>query len=109
MGVSVANPLSSGSQLVLGSLIGVLVFHEWTRPMQFVVGSLALLLLIVGFYFSSKQDDANAQVNHLHNFSKGFRALTYSTIGYVMYAVLFNNIMKFEVLSVILPMAVGMV
>lgn len=28
MGVSVANPLSSGSQLVLGSLIGVLVFHE---------------------------------------------------------------------------------
>lgn len=26
-----------------------------------------------------------------------------------MYAVLFNNIMKFEVLSVILPMAVGMV
>lgn len=51
MGVSVANPLSSGSQLVLGSLIGVLVFHEWTRPMQFVVGSLALLLLIVGFTF----------------------------------------------------------
>ncbi|VHM07854.1 RhaT/GlcU family sugar-proton symporter [Streptococcus pyogenes] len=109
MGVSVANPLSSGSQLVLGSLIGVLVFHEWTRPMQFVVGSLALLLLIIGFYFSSKQDDANGQVTHLHNFSKGFRALTYSTIGYVMYAVLFNNIMKFEVLSVILPMAVGMV
>lgn len=109
MGVSVANPLSSGSQLVLGSLIGVLVFHEWTKPMQFVVGSLALLLLIVGFYFSSKQDDANAQVNHLHNFSKGFRALTYSTIGYVMYAVLFNNIMKFDVLSVILPMAFGMV
>lgn len=109
MGVSVANPLSSGSQLVLGSLIGVFVFHEWTKPMQFVVGSLALLLLIVGFYFSSKQDDANAQVNHLHNFSKGFRALTYSTIGYVMYAVLFNNIMKFDVLSVILPMAFGMV
>lgn len=109
MGVSVANPLSSGSQLVLGSLIGVLVFHEWTKPMQFVVGSLALLLLIVGFYFSSKQDDANAQVNHLRNFSKGFRALTYSTIGYVMYAVLFNNIMKFDVLSVILPMAFGMV
>ncbi|HEL0442281.1 TPA: GRP family sugar transporter [Streptococcus equi subsp. zooepidemicus] len=109
MGVSVANPLSSGSQLVLGSLIGVLVFHEWTKPIQFVVGTIALLLLIVGFYFSSKQDETNAASNQLHDFSKGFRALTYSTIGYVMYAVLFNNIMKFDVLSVILPMAVGMV
>lgn len=109
MGVSVANPLSSGSQLVLGSLIGVLVFHEWTKPIQFVVGTIALLLLIVGFYFSSKQDETNAASNQLHDFSKGFRALTYSTTGYVMYAVLFNNIMKFDVLSVILPMAVGMV
>ncbi|KGR72508.1 GRP family sugar transporter [Streptococcus phocae subsp. phocae] len=109
MGVSVANPLSSGSQLVLGSLIGVLVFHEWTKPVQFVIGTLAILLLIVGFYFSSKQDSSEERNNHLPHFSKGFVSLTYSTIGYVMYAVLFNNIMKFDVLSVILPMAVGMV
>ena len=30
MRVSVASPLSSGSQLVIGGLMGVFAFHEWT-------------------------------------------------------------------------------
>ena len=43
------------------------------------------------------------------DFGKGFRALTYSTVGYLSYTILFNNIMKFDALAVIFPMAVGMV
>lgn len=110
MGVSVANPLSSGSQLVLGSLIGVFAFHEWTRPFQFIFGSIALVLLIIGFYFSSKKDSHLQEEKHqLSEYTKGFQSLTYSTIGYVSYVVLFNNIMKFDFLSVLLPMAFGMV
>ncbi|MGT2887843.1 GRP family sugar transporter [Streptococcus didelphis] len=109
MGVSVGNPLSSGFQLILGSLIGVLVFHEWTKSYQFILGTTALILLIIGFYFSSKQDHDNNEKHQLYQYSKGFRALTYSTIGYVSYVVLFNNIMKFDLISVLLPMAVGMV
>lgn len=108
MGVSVANPLSSGSQLVLGSLIGVFIFGEWKHSYQFILGTVALILLIVGFYFSSKKDQTN-QKSELHNYNKGFKALTYSTIGYVSYVVLFNNIMKFDMISVLLPMAIGMV
>ena len=109
MGVSVANPLSSGAQLVVGSLIGALAFHEWTKPIQFVLGLIALVLLVIGFYFSSKQDNSEkAADSGLLDFSKGFRALAYSTVGYISYTVLFNNIMKFDALAVILPMAVGM-
>ncbi|MET3643509.1 GRP family sugar transporter [Streptococcus gallinaceus] len=110
VGVSIAGPLSSGAQLVLGSLVGAFLFHEWTKPMQFVLGMSALALLVIGFYFSSKQDQSDDnQVGRSVDLPKGFRALAYSTVGYVSYAVLFNNIMKFEALAVILPMAIGMV
>ncbi|MCP1638369.1 glucose uptake protein [Streptococcus gallinaceus] len=110
VGVSIAGPLSSGAQLVLGSLVGAFLFHEWTKPMQFVLGMSALALLVIGFYFSSKQDQSDDnQVGRSVDLPKGFRALAYSTVGYVSYAVLFNNIMKFEALAVIFPMAIGMV
>lgn len=109
MGVSVANPLSSGSQLVLGSLIGVIAFGEWTSSFQFILGSIALLLLVIGFYFSSKQDSIYSEKKVIRDYTKGFRSLTYSTLGYVSYVVLFNNIMKFDLISVLLPMAIGMV
>lgn len=110
MGVSVANPLSGGSQLVTGSLIGALIFGEWTQTIQFVLGIIALISLIVGFYFSSKVDpDKPADNRSDLNFPKGFQALAYSTFGYVSYTVLFNNIMKFDALAALLPMAVGMI
>ncbi|WP_394404820.1 GRP family sugar transporter [Streptococcus sp. 20-1249] len=110
VGVSIAGPLSSGAQLVLGSLVGAFLFHEWTKPIQFILGMIALVLLVVGFYFSSKQDQDGAhQMERSIDLPKGFRALAYSTVGYISYAVLFNNIMKFEALAVIFPMAIGMV
>lgn len=110
MGVSVANPLSSGSQLVIGSLIGAIIFKEWTTAEQFTLGSIALVSLLVGFYFLSKKDSqSTVNLDLQYDFKKGLVALTYSTFGYLTYAILFNNIMKFDALSVILPMSVGMV
>ena len=110
MGVSVANPLSSGSQLIIGSLIGAFVFGEWTTNRQFLLGSMALMSLSVGFYFLSKKDDpVNLSVNNSYDTRKGLFSLTYSTVGYLSYTILFNNIMHFDALSVILPMSVGMV
>lgn len=109
MGVSVGNPLSSGAQLVFGSLIGAIVFGEWSKPIQYTLGIIALILLVIGFYFTSKRDSDNAEINGMTDFGKGFRALTYSTVGYLSYTILFNNIMKFDALAVIFPMSVGMV
>ena len=109
VGVSVGNPLSSGAQLVFGSLIGAIVFGEWSKPIQYTLGIIALILLVIGFYFTSKRDSDNAETNGMTDFGKGFRALTYSTVGYLSYTILFNNIMKFDALAVIFPMSVGMV
>ena len=109
MGVSVGNPLSSGAQLVFGSLIGAIVFGEWSKPIQYTLGIIALILLVIGFYFTSKRDSDNAETNEMTDFGKGFSALTYSTVGYLSYTILFNNIMKFDALAVIFPMSVGMV
>lgn len=111
MGVSVANPLSSGSQLVVGSLIGVIVFQEWNKSIQFVLGTIALVFLLVGFYFSSKQDKDKVvtTASQERDFTKGFQALAISTLGYVSYTVFFNNIVNLDPLSAILPMSFGMV
>ncbi|PCR98803.1 sugar transporter [Lactococcus fujiensis JCM 16395] len=115
MGVSVASPLSSGFQLVLGGLIGAIVFHEWTQQIQFVLGFLAMLLLMIGFYFSSKQDPENVQKKPASHMTKGLIALSYSTIGYVVYVILLNNLsglwfnIHFDTLTIILPMSIGMI
>lgn len=110
MGVSVANPLSSGFQLVLGSLLGALVFQEWTKPIHFILGFTAIVALIAGFYFTSKQDKDKASdlTGQFYDFTRGIRALVFSTLGYVSYTVLFNNIMQFDAITVILPMSLGM-
>lgn len=87
MGVSVASPLSSGSQLLFGVLLGVFAFHEWTKQIQFIIGFIAMALLVVGFYFSAKRDPENAVVKEGRNYTKGLIALTYSTMD--MFSMLF--------------------
>jgi glucose uptake protein len=114
MGVSVAGPLSSGSQLVIGSLIGVLAFGEWSKPIQFLLGTVALVILVIGFQYSSRKDPNAKAIPQHHDLRKGLRSLAYSTFGYISYTVLFNNLaaiifrVKIDTLTVILPMSVGM-
>ena len=115
MGVSVASPLSSGFQLVLGGLLGALVFHDCTLKIQYILGFTAMILLMIGFYFSSKQDPENTQKNPKHHMIKGLVALTYSTVGYVTYVILLNNLsgpwfnIHFDTLTIIFPMSIGMI
>lgn len=110
MGVSIASPLSAGSQLVIGSLIGAFVFGEWTTSIQFLLGGFAVLSLLTGFYFSSKTDPGRGgEPVQARDKRYGVFALAYSTFGYLSYTILFNNIMRFDALSVLLPMSIGMV
>ncbi len=109
MGVSVANPLSSGAQLLLGSLIGEVVFKEWFETIHFVLGIPALLLLVTGFYFISKKDVTVASDSGPRDYKRGFLALIYSTAGYLSFIILFNNILSVNALVIIFPMAIGMV
>ena len=74
-----------------------------------------MAVLVVGLYFSAKRDPENTVVEEGRNYTRGFTALTYSTLGYVSYVILFNNLavlwfnVHFDTLTIILPMSVGMI
>ena len=76
---------------------------------------ISIAVFVVGFYFSAKRDPKNTVVEEGRNYTRGFTALTYSTLGYVSYVILFNNLavlwfnVHFNTLTIILPMSVGMI
>ena len=57
MGVSVGLPISTGFQLILNTLAGAVFFHEWTKTKDFVLGFIALALLVLGAYLTARKDD----------------------------------------------------
>lgn len=109
LGVSVGLPLSTGMQLIVNTVAGAIFFHEWQTTKQFIFGFLALFLLVVGAYFTAKQDSSAPQDGQkpLQDFNKGFRALIYSTAGYGAYTIIINAT-KLEPLAVIFPQSIGM-
>lgn len=115
IGVSVAGPLSAGSQLVLASLLGVFVFHEWTQNIQYTLGFIAIVALIIGFYFSAKRDPENTITAEKQYYIRGLLCIAYSTLAYVSYVILYNNLsvlwfdIHFDTLTIIFPMSIGMV
>lgn len=110
MGVSVGLPLSTGMQLIVNTIAGAAVFHEWTQTKDVTLGILALALLVLGSYFTVRQDGSAAPKtdNKLLNFNKGFRALLYSTVGYGTYTIIITWA-GLDPLAIILPQSIGMV
>jgi glucose uptake protein len=47
MGVSVGLPISTGFQLILNTVAGAVFFHEWTKTRDYVLGFIALALLVL--------------------------------------------------------------
>ena len=45
IGISKTMPLSTGLQLIGNTLIGAIIFGEWTRGSQYLIGTLALVLI----------------------------------------------------------------
>jgi glucose uptake protein len=105
LGVSKTVPLSTGMQLVATSLVGVIVFKEWTTRNVIIIGIIAIILIIVGVIFTTvrnKEDKDNSRVA-----KKGYVLLLISTAGYLAYVVIVRWF-HLNGWSVILPQAVGM-
>lgn len=45
IGISKTMPLSTGLQLIGNTLIGAIIFGEWTSGSQYLIGTLALVLI----------------------------------------------------------------
>lgn len=109
MGVSVALPMSTGMQLVLNTVAGAVIFHEWTKGMDFLLGPLALAFLVAGSVLTSRRDKQGiAPANKMYDFGRGLRSLLVSTVGFGTYTILITwaNV---DPLAIILPQSVGMV
>ena len=66
------------------------LFHEWTTKRQLSIGSLALIILVIGATLTALHDKKNAAVNAervSEDWNGGARALILSTLGYLGYTV----------------------
>lgn len=115
LGVSKAIPLSTGSQLLFNTLASVIFFHEWQTRDDFVFGSCALALLILGAALTAyKQKQGRNNDVHSSN-SQSFKAylpLVFSTFGFVMYSIIMRYGQVYHDLdsaTMILPQSIGMV
>ncbi|GEP19680.1 GRP family sugar transporter [Pediococcus argentinicus] len=108
IGVSKTVPISTGLQLAGNALAGVLIWHEWTSGHMILVGTIAVITLIVGATLTSLKDKSDKGGSRSdENMSAGVRALAISTAGYIGYTVVirFANV---DAKAVILPQAIGM-
>lgn len=110
MGVSVGLPISTGMQLIVNTIAGAIIFHEWQGSRDFTIGFIALGLLVLGAYLTAKKDDESSigTTNSMLDFNKGFRALIFSTIGYSSYTILIKA-MGLDPVAIIFPQSIGMV
>ena len=109
LGVSVGLPLSTGMQLILNTIAGALFFGEWTQSRDYLLGIIALILLVTGAYLTARQDGEQMPEteNKMLDFPRGFRSLISSTIGYGAYTIIITWA-GIDPLAIILPQSIGM-
>lgn len=84
--VSTTIPISTAMQIIGTALVGVIIFREWEDVNQYILGSIYILLLIIGVCFTSYKEQSNEKLSN-----ELILNLIISTIGFVVYA----TIMKF--------------
>lgn len=105
LGVSTTATISTGMQLVSTTLFGAIAFNEWPTTTTIIMGTIAVILIVIGVIFTSLDDKENAQPPG--QMKKGIVTLIISTFGYFVYVIIIRwyNI---DGWAAILPQAVGM-
>lgn len=106
LGVSRAMPLTSGTQLILTSVIGAFYFNEWPHAWQMGVGFAGIALIIVGTVLTT-YTEAGQETTSKSDIRKGVIITAISSALYVAYATAarFFNVDSFQIL---LPQALFM-
>ncbi|QMU07206.1 GRP family sugar transporter [Levilactobacillus suantsaii] len=108
IGISRTVPISTGMQLAGTALAGVVLFHEWKTTGTVLLGTLAVIILIIGAAMTSLRDKRHSISSKPLAAGRGATALVISTIGYVLYTV----IVKFSGLDsklILFPQSLGMI
>jgi glucose uptake protein len=107
LGVSKVFPISTSLQIIGNSLIGGILFNEWSDNSLLIKGLIGIAVILIGVIFSNdrKQSDKNSNNNYY------YLVLVFTTIGYWLYSALpkivtSNNA---NLSTFLLPQALGMV
>ncbi|AVK62273.1 sugar transporter [Lactobacillus sp. CBA3605] len=103
MGVSSTMPISTGLQLVGTSVIGVLMFGEWSGVAAKLVGFAAIIIMIVGVALTAVTDNSDSRAG----LASGLMVLVPTTIGYWIYSALPKAVSASGV-AIFFPQMVGM-
>lgn len=104
VGVSMTMPISTGEQLVGTALVGAIFLQEWTSPIQWLLGIVALIVIIAGITMTAYHEKKGTAGT---NVKKGMIILLISSIGFIGYAS-FPQIFHLNGWDVLFPQAVTM-
>ena len=103
MGVSTTMPISTGVQLVGTSLIGVLMFGEWSGTTAKLVGFAAIIIMIIGVAMTAVTDNSDSRAGLV----SGLTVLLPTTIGYWIYSAL-PKMVSASGVAIFFPQMLGM-
>ncbi|WP_313468242.1 GRP family sugar transporter [Carnobacterium sp.] len=102
--VSKIMPLSNGSQLIFISFTSVLLFQEWTNSKMFMIGTLSIVMIVIGILCTNYQQRNIVESNQYNAY--GWTLL--SSVFLMLY-VLTNQLFSIEGYQIILPQSIGMI
>lgn len=106
IGVSRTMPVTSGLQLIGTSLIGVLIFGEWSTTTARTLGFIGIAMLIIGVFLTSYTE--NKSNDPERKATQSYVILVLTTIGYLVYNTI-PKAMSTSGLAIFFPESVGMV
>lgn len=101
IGISKTMPLSTGLQLIGNTLIGAIIFGEWTSGSQYLIGTLALVLIIIGVSLTALSKDKSAKLK-----IRDIILLLFTSVGYWIYSS-FPKAITADAQTLFLPQMIG--
>lgn len=106
IGVSTTMPTSTGFQLIGTSLVGVVIFGEWSTMMEKLLGAGGILILIVGIMLASVTDKPLVAQRTPQKKLPTILMLLTTTLGYVVYMAIPRGL-NHSGLAIFFPEAIG--
>lgn len=105
IGISKGTPISTGTQLIGATLVGVVYFKEWTSSFQYILGTLAIVLVILGVSMTTFEEKKDKVVKK-SNLKKGIITLILSSVGFVLYTVILK-VANIDIWQALIPQGIG--
>lgn len=101
MGVSEAFPLSTAGQIITNALMAAAVLGEWTTFSMWFFGAISIALVTVGALLTAARSKADKKTTKKRpsTYMQGLFALFLSTIGFMLYFVFPNLLVKVGYIS----------